>query len=105
MLVHLSTDDQGKVDVYIDDLIAATAGIEGSNQLMNSDLLAIDLLSRHYIDFPLPRKPMVAMDKLLVEVGLSETKTVLGWIYDTRLILDPGVAVFLGATTNWLAKI
>jgi hypothetical protein len=42
------------------------------------------------INEPIPCKPMIARDKLMAENGLSETKVILGWLFNFRTL-----AVFL----------
>jgi len=38
------------------------------------------------VNEPIPCKKMVAEDKLKVEGGLSETKTILGWLFNFRTL-------------------
>jgi hypothetical protein len=35
---------------------------------------------------PIPRKPMIAKDKLTAEGGLSETKIILGWLFNFQTL-------------------
>jgi hypothetical protein len=45
--------------------------------------LAIEVAARpNNVNKPIPRKKMVAEDKLKAEGGLSETKTILGWLFN-----------------------
>ena len=47
----------------------------------------MDLFTRQYSNYPLPRDEMVSITKLTAELGLSETKIILGWHYNTRRLL------------------
>jgi len=38
------------------------------------------------VNEPIPRKTMVAKDKLLAEGGLSETKVILGWLFNFQML-------------------
>ncbi|KAL7526143.1 hypothetical protein ACHAXR_001342 [Thalassiosira sp. AJA248-18] len=42
------------------------------------------LLAQNIPSEPIPREEMAALVKLLVEAGLEETKTILGWCFDFR---------------------
>jgi hypothetical protein len=47
----------------------------------------MDIFTRQYTDYPLPRDEMPSMTKLAAELGATEQKIVLGWLYDTRRML------------------
>ena len=49
--------------------------------------LAIEVAARpNDVNEPIPCKKMVAEDKLKAEGGLSETKTILGWLFNFRTL-------------------
>ena len=47
----------------------------------------MDIFTRQYIDYPLPRDEMPSITKLAAELGATEQKIILGWVYDTRRML------------------
>ncbi len=91
LVVDIPIDPQGTANVYIDDLISLTVGVEGSENLLHCDrspLLAMDTCAR-LVDpeEPIPCKTMEARDKLAVEALLEEQKTILGWYIDFRRLI------------------
>ena len=49
--------------------------------------LAVHIFARPpAADETLPREPMLAKNKLLAEGGLSEVKTILSWVYNSRTL-------------------
>ena len=85
-IVNIPAEDQGKCDVYIDDTVAMGPDIPGNKPRLAAAVpLAIHLLSRPIISSEdIPRKPPISIIKLRAEGRLEETKTLLGWFYDTR---------------------
>jgi hypothetical protein len=86
LIVVVPLDHQGYADAYIDNTTGVTINLPGTqtaDRLEAAILLAIKGAARpHNEDKPIPRKPMVARDKLKAEGGLTEIKTVLGWHFN-----------------------
>ena len=88
LAVTLSDNDNGKYDVYIDDITPVIVDI--NNNVERGE--AVVLLAMHLIgcpfneNDPLKRLDLASIAKLIVEARLEETKTLLGWILDTRLL-------------------
>ena len=85
-IVNIPAEDQGKCDVYIDDTVAIGPDLPGNRPRLAATIpLAIHLLSRPIIlKEHVLRKPPISIIKLRAEGRLEETKTLLGWLYDTR---------------------
>lgn len=84
-MVELPVEDKGKVDVFVDDKVGACPDIDDNGaRLLAAMLLSMDLLAADYDDFPLQRKDMANIEKLLAEGRIEELKIVLGWLIDTR---------------------
>ena len=75
-----------KADVYINDITTITVDNEDARKRANATvLLAIDIMGRPNCDHePIPRDNLVSMSKLLAECRLEESKTLLGWVINTR---------------------
>jgi hypothetical protein len=86
--VDLPNDDQGKVECFIDDDI--TIGVDDGSERCRKRLigcapLALDATARPLAPVePLPRTLLLKKSKIIAEGGLEETKTVLGWLINTR---------------------
>jgi hypothetical protein len=80
----------GYVDVYIDSKTGLTINLPGTqnaDRLEAAILLAIKVAARpHDKNEPIPHKSMVARYKLKAEGGLTETKTILGWLFNFRTL-------------------
>jgi hypothetical protein len=88
MFVTVPDEIWGKVDCFIDDLPGIGLDTPANViRLPGAILLAIELFTRQYENFPLPREEMVSVTKLVAELGMSEQKTILGWLYDSRRLL------------------
>jgi len=62
-------------------------GSENASRLEAAIPLAIEMAARpDNVNKPIPCKTMVAKDKLLAEAGLSETKVILGWLFNFRTL-------------------
>ena len=90
LIVHILIDPRGYVDVYIDDTTGLTVDLPGTrntDRLEAAIPLAIEVAA-HPNDGnePISREKMVAEDKLKAEGGLSETKTILGWLFNFRTL-------------------
>ena len=85
-IVNIPAEDQGKCDVYIDDTVAIGPDLPGNRPRLAATIpLAIHLLSRPIIlKEHVLRKPPISIIKLRAEGRLEETKTLMGWLYDTR---------------------
>ena len=58
-----------------------------ADQLEAATPLAIEVAAcPNDVNEPIPRKKMVAEDKLKAEGRLSETKTILGWLFNFRTL-------------------
>ncbi len=84
--VKIPPNDKGKADIYIDDCIAVTPGLSNNCERINAAIpLAIRTMFRPLdAQDPIPRKDIIAMKKFIAEGKLEETKTVLGWIINSR---------------------
>jgi hypothetical protein len=90
LIVDIPVNPQGYADVCIDTTMGLTVnlpGIMNTNQLEAAISLAIEVAAQpNDVNKPIPRKKMIAKDKLTVEGGLSETKTILRWYYNFRTL-------------------
>ena len=60
---------------------------ENASRLEAAIPLAIEVAAwPDNVNEPIPRKAMVAKDKLLAEGGLSETKVILGWLFNFQTL-------------------
>jgi hypothetical protein len=88
VIVDLPNDDKGKVECFIDDDV--TIGVDDGSEVCRKRLigcvpLALDATARPLaLDEPLPRTLLLKKSKIIAEGGLEETKTVLGWLLNTR---------------------
>ena len=89
LAVSLPADDQGTVEPYIDDIIAAMLDSPSNRpRLAAATLLAIHTVGRPVTDDePLPRDDLASIKKLLAEGTPAEIACVLGWDMDTRQLL------------------
>jgi hypothetical protein len=86
--VLIPSNNIGKSDVFIDDIIAISLDKEDNiNRVCSAAILAIHTVTR-----PLDpsdeilRKEIISMKKFQAEGSPSEVKTVLGWSINTRLL-------------------
>ena len=88
LAVDLDENDDGKADVYIDDITSVVVDI--GNNIERGEaavLLATHLIGRPFdTNDPLKRLDLVSITKLIAEARLEETKVLLGWVLDTRLL-------------------
>ena len=88
MFVTVPLEIWGKIDCFIDDLPGVGLDTPANViRLPAAILLAIELFTRQYVNFPIPRDEMVSITKLVAELGMSEQKIILGWMYDSRRLL------------------
>lgn len=90
-------DEKGKCDDYIDDLIGYAVDLledlRDSSESENVKTHRAILLCILFImarpgdpNEPIPREVMEALNKLAAEAGPTETKVILGWLFDTRCL-------------------
>jgi hypothetical protein len=86
LIFDIPVDPRGYADVYIDDTIGLTVDLpetRNADRLEAAIPLAIEVAARpNDVNKPIPREKMAAEDKLKAEGGLSETKTILGWLFN-----------------------
>lgn len=76
----------GYADVYIDDIIVTFLDSDGNDErAIDAVPLAIETIGRPLSTTePIQREPLLATDKLQAEGAPAETKTILGWLVNTR---------------------
>ncbi len=83
LIVEIKVNPRGTHNIYIDNMIPLTVDIPGMDNLVRcaaAGLLAIHTPARSkHPDKPIPRKEMVAWNKLSAEAGLEEKKILLRW--------------------------
>ena len=92
LLVDVPVDEQGKLDVFIDDVIGVQPVLEGGpppDRTAQATLLVIEVAGRPTdpANDPLPRNDLLAIDKAAAEITPAEVALVLGWLIDTRSLL------------------
>ena len=89
MAVDPQPNDNGKVDVFVDDLIATFLdSLRNIERVPAVIPLVLSLLGRPVSDDePIDRNEFLSIIKLLAEGTPAEIQTVLGWILDTRRLL------------------
>jgi hypothetical protein len=91
LIVNIQVDPRGTNDVYVDDIIPLTVGQPGTDntaRCASAALLAIHATTREsHQDDPSPREFMESRGKLIAEAGLTEIKTILGWVIDFRRLM------------------
>jgi len=88
MAVPVPTCKIGKSEVYIDDFLPVALD-KGDNSYRVSAAvpLAIHSVGRQISpNEPLPRDDLISYTKMLAEAAMSETKTALGWLLNTRTL-------------------
>jgi hypothetical protein len=86
LVVNIPINDKGKDDIYIDDTIFVVPDINDNLERgVKAAPLAINTFARPVTQLePIPRKPLISMKHFLAEASFKESKTVLGWIINTR---------------------
>ena len=91
LIVNIPINPRGINDVYVDDIIPLTVGLPNTDNMLRCEsaaLLAIHATVREsHPDDPSPREFMESRAKLIAEAGLTELKTVLGWVLDFRRLI------------------
>jgi hypothetical protein len=90
LIVDVPIDPHDFADVYINDTPGLTVNPPGTlnaDRLEASIPLAIEVAAQpNDVNEPIPRKPMVAQDKLKAEGGLAKLKVILGWLFNFRAL-------------------
>lgn len=88
LAVEIPTNDLGKVDIYLDDFIVVTPDLLDNGERANAAVpLAIRTITRPINKTDaLPRNDIIARKKLIAEGTMAESKTILGWVIDTRTL-------------------
>jgi len=84
--VQLPANDSGRIDIFIDDSIGIAPAIDDiPTRVVQAIPLAIRTLARPASDQDVvPPKDIISIKKLQAEGWLEETKTILGWVTNTR---------------------
>jgi hypothetical protein len=86
LIVNVDVNKFGIHNIYIDDLIGLRINLPDSDHCKRSEcapLLAMDICARWpNPNEPIPRYKMAARKKLDAEGRLSETKMILGWLWN-----------------------
>jgi hypothetical protein len=88
LAVNIPTNDIGKADIYIDDTIGVALDKNDNVKRVSAAIpLAIHILSRPLDSLDdIPRKEIISLKKFLAKGRPSKTKTVLGWVLNTRTL-------------------
>jgi len=86
--ICLEADDNGKVDIFIDDGMVIVPDLHNNrNRAVQSLLLAIHTLCRPLDpNEPIKRDDCLSLGKLEAEGQLTEKFEILGWLIDTRAL-------------------
>ncbi len=86
LAVNILRNDHGKIDIYIDDSIGVAPDIEDvPSRVVRAIPLAIRSFARLASDDDvIPRKDIISLKKLNAEGSLQESKTILGWVINSR---------------------
>ena len=90
LMIGIPVLPHGYCDEFIDDVI--TAGVDfgksSRDRLQSAAPLAIFVVARDiHPDEPITRENLMCMHKMEAEGGLEEEKIILGWYFNTRLLL------------------
>jgi hypothetical protein len=90
LVVDVPVEAEGHSDVYIDDTCALGVDLPGSNNVTKIEravLLALETTARQLMENePIPRDDMPAKNKFKAEAAAEETKMILGWHFNFRLL-------------------
>jgi hypothetical protein len=82
---------EGKVDVFVDDLINVFLDTATNRKRQPQVVpLAVHVTTRLHAgeaNEPVPRRPLISIPKLLAEGSPAELSIVLGWLLNTRRLL------------------
>jgi hypothetical protein len=86
LIVDIPVDAKGIVNVYIDNFIGLTINLNNTNnatRLEQAPLLGLTAVSQEVSPIePLQHDDMDARAKLKAKTGLTETKVILGWLWN-----------------------
>jgi hypothetical protein len=86
LAIEIPINDKGKGDTYIDDTIFICPDL-GNNieRIAKAAPLAFAAITRPLLESePLPRNSMISEKKFMAKAAFEESKTILGWIINTR---------------------
>ena len=88
-MVKIPAEDYGKCDVYFNETAAIGPDILGNtSRLEAANPIALHIFGRPLsTSEPIPPYPILSISKLISEGAVEETKILLGWNYDTRLLI------------------
>jgi hypothetical protein len=91
LIIDVPVDPRGKINIYIDDTTGLTVDEPGTDNAACMEAaipLAIEVVAGpNDPNEPIPCEPMIARNKLTAEGGLSETKMILGWLFNFRTLI------------------
>ena len=89
LIVEIPVNPRGTVNLYIDDFCGLTVDIDdNATRLKRAPLLALGSAAQEEAGIEhLPCNDIAALQKLIAETGLSEIKTILGWLLDFRQMI------------------
>jgi hypothetical protein len=106
LVVDIPINPKGTHDLYLDDIVAVTLDMPGTNNLDrigNAHLLAIATTARpRHNEEPIPRETMEAEAKLVAEARPEEIKVILGWTVNCRTLI---ISLPDNKHTAWSASI
>jgi hypothetical protein len=91
LIIDVPVDPRGKIDIYIDNMTGLTVDVPGTDNAARMEAaipLAIEVAAQpNDPNESIPCESMIARDKLTAEGGLSETKMILGWLFNFRTLI------------------
>jgi hypothetical protein len=104
LAVDIPINDIGKVNIYMDDSIGiALDDKDNTTRVSYTIPLAIHTLAREENSLdPIPRKDIISLKKLLAEGQMEESKTILGWLINTRTL---SISLPLDKHLSWSSQI
>ncbi len=90
LIINIPINPKGYADVYINDTMGLTIDLPGTmnaNRLKAVIALAIEVAAQPLnLNEPIPQELMVALEKLIAEGGLTETKMMMAWLFNFRTL-------------------
>jgi hypothetical protein len=88
LAVQIPIDNEGKADIYLNNILGVAPDIKNNIMRVSYAIpLAIHTLARPVnTNDTIPHKDIISIKKLLAEGPIEETKTILGWFVNTRLL-------------------
>ena len=88
MCVKLPVEDNGKADVFLDDIISCVVDLNDNlDRITKAPSTVIDAVARQGKSMDVERDNMIEIDKAKAEGAAEEIKIVLGWTLETRRLL------------------